>query len=83
MLSFDGRVLEVFGLNNAVRYHVNELDARVKGPDKRALRGHHRQPANSRRRPSFRFCLNAEADAGLYDRTGSLPRSNSPLLVVE
>ena len=35
VVSFDGRVLEVFGFNNAVRYHVHELEARVKGPDKK------------------------------------------------
>ena len=35
LVSFDGRVLELFGFSNPVRYHVNELDARVKGPDKK------------------------------------------------
>jgi hypothetical protein len=35
LVSFDGRVLELFGFSNPVRYHVNEVEARVKGPDKK------------------------------------------------
>ena len=34
VVSFDGRVLELFG-RYAHRYHVDELEVRVKGPDKK------------------------------------------------
>ena len=35
LAAFDGRVFEVFGFNNPVRYHRNELELEVKGPDKK------------------------------------------------
>lgn len=35
LVTFDGRVFEMFGFSGPVRYHVAELELEVKGPDKK------------------------------------------------
>ncbi|MET8980899.1 hypothetical protein ABZX85_35390 [Streptomyces sp. NPDC004539] len=48
LYSFDGRVLEIFGGEDAVRYHVRNMYVRVTGPDRKGKRvveiGHGKQP---------------------------------------
>lgn len=58
IVSFDGRVLEVFGFHDPIRYHVAELQVKFEGPDKK---GRYDVTVGSRNRGSAVFRVEAEA----------------------
>jgi hypothetical protein len=58
IVSFDGRVLEVFGFTDPLRYHVRELEVKTDGPDKK---GRYQVTVGSRHRGSAQITVE-EAD---------------------